>query len=297
MKKLAYISFVVLLTTSCGSDFFSTTLEVDPPEFENLMVIDGHFDNFSSFSWVRVSRTFPSIDPQNADTTLLNDAVVRLYEEGQLIKEFDNQPDDRPGFNFTSRANMDWQAGNTYKLEVEHPEYGISESTQVFPDRVPLDTVRFIENGGVDIDGYEVSRVEIEFTDPGDSENFYAVGLIFIDPVNGAYYYFDFISLDPLAEDDADYNDLLFPDQGFNGKKYQINLTTDRFNADDIKRSGYVVFKTITEDYYQYSITLRSAVEDSDFAGFSEPALVHSNFQNGLGCFTLTQIDIYPLNR
>jgi len=296
MNNIKYIILLgILVFTSCGDDFFSTTLKVDPPEFEDLMVVDGHMDNVIDESLVRVSRTFESINPERRDSTLLNDAEVRIYQGSDIVDIL--IPTVRRDVNFVSSNNIDWQPGLEYRLEVIHPKYGVQSAVQTYPSDVQVDTVRFIENGGVDIDGYEVSKIEVEFTDPGNEENYYAIGLAYFDQGRGEFYYVDFMSLDPLVEDDARYLDLLLPDKGFNGKKYQLNLTTERYNADQLKENGIVIVKGITEDYYQYNVTLRSAIEDSDFAGFSEPALVHTNFEGALGCFTLTNAEIYSLKR
>lgn len=293
ISKYWFVLGVVISVVACEGGL-TTTLDVDPPEFEDLMVVDAFFDNVVSLHSMRVGKTFSSLDRQNRDSTLLNDASASFWKNGVKLFDFTSAGLPFNNSNFVTNENLELEEGSVYEVQVEHPDYGLAKAEQRYPKALPAQILSFVKDGGVDIDGDEVSRLRIEIEDPADEENYYTIGLVTINDngdVNPVYIW----SFDPLIEDDGNYDELLLPDNAFNGKRYSLEILTNKWNADLLLERGFLVWKNVTEDFYRYNTTLRTAIEAEDFAGFTEPALIHSNFENALGCFLLSNIVAYKI--
>lgn len=294
-NKIFIIILSVLVWTSCDEDTFTTTLSVDPPDFEKLMVANCFINNLENRVLARIGRTYPVLEEVSKEEALLDSAEVEIQLNGEVILSMVMDESLEPESNYIGFLQEALIPGETYDLTVRHEEYGEATANQVMPTAVPITKVEITRDAGRDIDGFEVSSVEITFDDPVDMENYYACSVWVIDSVGQNVYPVYSQIEDPQIQYGYDENFIL-EDASFNGKTFTIRLLIDRYDYDRVKENGAVVWKNITADFYQYSASLERQSIGSDFQGFSEPTLIYSNVKNGLGCFALSHVEIVNID-
>jgi hypothetical protein len=224
--------------------------------------------------------------------------------------------DPAPAFSGYGSASEIPLPGSTYRIEVSVPGYPDVSGEAVVPAAVPvtgLDTVSVIRS---EYDwSYPSWKVTLRFSDPPDEENYYR---LVVSQVFGLYtgdrylpYSSEFpvviseyggISVesdDPIlspGEDNSIFGSgtsnifSVFSDELISGKQYGLDFYLDPFYMEfDTAYHDFMLYtirlQSITKDLYLYLMT-RSAQDEFGESPFTEPVIVHSNIDGGLGIFT-----------
>lgn len=272
-------------------DFFSTTIDVDPPEYTPQLAATAIFNSTDTTVQVYVDNSkdiFASRRFGGGGESGLDGATIEVVRGNGTISTFGSNSFEGIYQGFLSA----FEDNEEITINISHPDYETITATQKVPTKVIPTNYRYIENAGTDEYGYATSGVEITFDDPPGESNFYEVALLFkdsvlTDPINEIYeYYFNQTyntSLDPNASQGPNYSDLFVSDVGFDGDKYKLLVQFEDYG--DQSNSLVVVFNSITEARFKYAKSLRAFSDSGDFGPFGEPVTIFSNFENGLGTF------------
>lgn len=282
-------AFVLVIFSSCGEDFFETSVEIEIPDHTPTIALSGVveegaeiFETFVSFSQSKNAQS---------QLTPLNDAKVRLLKDGNLLAELTYQDSSN---NFAAALLPDdLTQGSTYKIEAEHPDYEPVFAEQSIPSAVLIDQFEYDSSGTVDQFGETADKLKITLTDRPSENNYYLATAFrkrsYFDGFDTVSYtqVIELMTLDPsivYGYSENSYVGLpMISDAAFPGKKYELI-----FNAYELylnKGDEIVVeLKTITRARYLFLLSLKGYY-DSDGNPFAEPVTVFSNIENGNGAF------------
>jgi hypothetical protein len=298
--SIIFFGLLALSLSSCTSDFFNKTIELDNTDYDKQMVIHAFLSQEDTMLLVSVTQNFGLTETvKDEDYYLPGAALAWIDGSGVTTTDF-------------SHANRDqhWKlslptlvSGQTYTLKASAGTLSPVEVQQVMPTPIQIDTIIYIEDGGISQFGDDLSRVEVIFQDPAGQKNFYAMTVqrtyfyeqpIF-DPNTGQILGYDTLSytnttyaeepVDPAAESGID-NEIIFSDDLFEGNQYRLRYSFANYNSGDQGKIT-VRFRHITEDEYLYRITESKRQASEDFP-LVEPVIVHSNVKNGIGIFGLS---------
>lgn len=277
MKKETFFSLLVsLLFIACSADFFDKPIDVDIQENESKLAPTAIFgfinelDEEDSSPKIMVSFTQSPFQNPDDELQIIENATVELAgNETTYLFEF-NEFDDF----YYPLQDIPFNTSQNYTLTISAPEKQTVIASQTVPE--PVEIIN-IENTG--------NHFLIKINDNPNTRNFYLLK---------AYKEFEegnvqSIWLEPFAtymrESSLFFSSIIFTDTTFNGEQgFNIDV---KHNEDNDNTANYkFVLYTITEDFFKYDTSIRIAeyAEDNPFV---EPVIIHSNFQNGYGIFTL----------
>lgn len=295
MKNILFFTLIFILFTSC-EDFFSTTLNVDPPPHKDQIVTSAFFSNTDTSLVALVNRSTAILENSNFDTRNLENSNVRLFTGDELLTTLPYEADQ---FQFNHReenTTVVFNPGQEYTLKVDHPDYEEASATIVVPKEIVPFRFELEEGAAVDEFGDRSDRVTVEFTDPADEENYYEVAVYSIRNFNNdAYAESHYITSLDFNLEESLYDASILSDQTFNGQDYKLQITIDRFQNEGEELQTFLVWRSVTKDYYQFARSLILQRNSEDFGPFSEPVAIKSNFEKGLGLFSINFERIYPL--
>ena len=288
------IKYFILLAiafsfTSC-ENFFETTLELDPPPFEKQLVIISHLKTGTDGLQVYVTENFGILDNEQIPT--LTDPKIEFTINGQAYNDYLRTKDDNGFLFFFDIRDVDLQPGDVCRMMVSHAGFPIATCTQTVPPRVEITDIKFVENGGLDTDGSERSKVDVTFKDPV-GKNFYEA---YIQLNNPSYNYPTYTSInEPGASESLDGYAVIFNDLSFEGTTKNLSLLIYRSSESDARNNDISLFwQSATEDYYKYVRTAK-VYYDSNDNPFATPSDVYSNVDGGLGIFYIINEDEYQV--
>ena len=209
--------------------------------------------------------------------------------------------------------------GSTYRLEVSLPGYQSVSSEAVLPTPVPiisLDTTRITYRES-DMDflwEWSEWNVSLRFRDPPGEENYYRLVLrqvsgyytgdkflpysdeypVVVDEQEVLWIQTDDPLLNPEEENSIFGSDVpnafsVFSDELISGKEYELDfILNPYFEYLDTSYHEFFQFRielqSISKDLYQYLMSYSAQWMLGDDL-FSEPVIVHSNVNGGLGIF------------
>ena len=290
MKNIKnYILLITLLIVcyGCNEDQFSQIRTIDLPTHESRLAVTSHIGHGDTLPSVFVANSLGIIEEAEYDS--IYDADVKLYKDGVLFLNFEFDPASHKYFPDASNNLPLILEDGIYQMEVSAPNYDPVTATQVLPKTASILNATYRKDA-VPTDFGEIDDLlEVKIKDDGSEENFYVFN-VFAQikyPGGGShlqhlYSYSD----DPLIEYGYDYE--ILPDQTFNGNEYLVRLVLENGWSDQQGDVEFLVIDVIsvTKDFYRYEISreVNSVAIDNPF---TEPVLVHSNFENGYGVFTI----------
>lgn len=293
--KPLYILALCFILTGC-EDFFESTIELDPPPFEEKIAIHLFGSTESPIMTASIFAHYPIEEDKTLQETSLDDAQLNFYKNGNLRGTFQLlQSGSLQNYGFDNVEDL--EEGQTYAIEVTHPDYpDVYRASQVVPFKSPLMDLGFQEEGGVDIDGDEASEVSVVFQDPADEVNYYEATILLQDDFSERYYDTYTSSTDPSASRGHLYDALVISDESFNGEKKRLNLQMYRTSEAELEGKLFVRWRNVTEDYYRFARSLNRFDEIGENP-FTSPIQIYSNIENGTGIFSLyseqiVQVDI-----
>ena len=300
-----YILLFSILASLIFSIACEKTIDIDIEDSKPKIVLNAEINPDSTIK-VHISRSRHILDIANLST--LNDAEVKLFEDetfiGNLIYDASIS---------CYCINYKPIQGKNYKFVVSHQQFETINATSQILEKIKpisIDTSRSFGQYNE-----EQINISIKFKDPANEKNYYMLklrskykaeiwdpDLITIDTIyevpdttiidisQGGYYYADAIdpmhfSSNDLNLEDGDYlRSLVIADEFFDGKEYVLKISLDAFSLPYTSDTTvvYIDFYAISQDYYKY---LRSEKKYQNSSGdpFSEPVMVFTNVENGLG--------------
>ncbi|SDI19621.1 DUF4249 domain-containing protein [Winogradskyella thalassocola] len=254
MKKLIYISFIVLLFTNCED-----VIDVDLNNAEPKLVIEASINYFKNTTGneqsIKLSLSAPffedSIPPANGATVQISDTAGNT-------------------FNFIETDNTGMYYNNTF-IPVINETYNliinyngeIYTASEILTSVVPIDYIEQNNEGGFSGEDIELKAY---YTDPSGINN---------------YYFFEFISDIPVVPSLSVYDDR-FTDG---------NEIFGFYTEEDLESGDSVTIRNygISSQFYDFMFILLQQGGDSGGGPFeTQPATVRGN------CINTTNPDNYP---
>jgi hypothetical protein len=293
MQTIKYFLLLSILAFSFSSceNFFETTLELDPPPFEKKLVLIANLKTGTEVFQVFVTENFGILDDEQIPT--LTDPKIEFTINGQLYDNYSRAKADNGFIFYFPFSNVSLQPGDVCRMMVSHEGFPIATSAQIVPPKVELTNIKYVENGGLDTEGSEKSKVDVSFSDPS-GKNFYETVIKSNNPMSWYNYYYTSLN-EPGASDGLNYYDVIFNDLAFEGKQKDLSLLIDRTFENQAREFEIaVVWRSVTEDYYKYVRTANVYYDNNDNP-FTTPADVYSNVDGGLGIFYIINETEYPI--
>ncbi len=285
MKKLIPIFIALFICSSCGEDFFETTLKVDPPPHEDQLVIHSFVKSTDSLVFVSLTKSTGILETTNYNygPIYVNDGTVELFENGTL--KYTLEPTGEEPFNYKVELNDVFGGlGNTYELKASQDTLGTATAEQTMIAPPALVSAVFDEDGGTPSDYYyESNAIDITIDDQS-GEDFYEIRLVQEDTFENVIYinnrYVESVDVNTSQGLDGS---ILVDGASFDGDSYTLELQTNTSWDPNLK----IYLRAISKDWFLYSKSLYDFRESEDFQIFAEPVTVHTNVQNGLGVFAM----------
>ncbi len=288
MKKSLIYSLLGVVFMFCAcEDFFESTVSIDPPEPEDLMFVSSTIGIGDSVIHASVTRTVSIAnlnDPINS--SILSDADVRIRKEGsgeEVVLEY-SELGQTPVFYHADIPEGFYVPGENYTFSAEHASYPRAYITESFPEKVEIAEISFEEDGGVNEEGYERSRISFSFQDP-PGKQFYEVLIIeqSLHPTHPQYNTTYSDSTDPSVSRGAIYHSNIIDDNLFDGEYKTIALRIHNQSKEEAKKRLNVRLRNVSESYYRFSKTKFARDEFGDDNPFQSPVQLYSNVNDGLG--------------
>jgi hypothetical protein len=276
---------ILLIFNSC-EDAFETTLEIDPPEVPNAMVLNSFIKESDTLAFLSVGKVQNLIE-LDASLAKVNDATVSIQNvnTGEIINA--KTLDGGLPINYSFEIPEGWVNENSeYEINVEHPDYPSLSARQVLAEEPSVVSIEYNEDGGIDQDGDDVSEIILQIEDrPG--KQYFEILLFEYYEQNGNYFLGSDINLsstDPSTIEGYNYSSLLIDDETFQDETKLLNVKFNNYFQDDTR--FYLLVRAVSEDYFRYSKTLKLE-DDSEDNPFQTPVQVYSNVDGGFGIFAL----------
>lgn len=265
------LNFIILFISIIYMSSCEDVVELDLPESDKRLVVDGWLTNLSEVQTIKLSYTGPYFE--SAPTPKVTNAVVTVYDnEGNTF----NMIEEEPGI---YKQNFIPQIGRSYTLEITTGEGEEYVSAPEVMDPVPAleqITYEFREKTAFEDEGYYVF---INLTDPEDQENYY----------RWKYYVNDILQNDPD-------NLIIERDELIDGSE----LRDIQFNYEPLEVGDKVRIEqaSISEGAYNFIIVVRDQLTSGRGTFDAPPAPVIGNVRNKnspdetvLGYFGVSDVD------
>jgi len=275
--KLSFIIILSIILYSCEK----TVDNVDVPQQEPKLVVHCYISPEDSIINAYVYLSVPIFSYYDLDNyTPVTNAIVKISDfsnEAQLLYN---------GFDrYTISANsFPILPGNNYRLSVSAPGY---TSVEGFC-KVPLymnQTLQLLSVDSVKIDDYNYEyKYKTQFIDNNGEGDFYRIAGNMV-----IVYTYDSMYADTFSNIlYPKYGQEYFSDKTKDGEKILSELNyykyyyEDKINSEEEIISLCFILLTTDEHYYKFHKSLSNYTGDDPF---SEPTIVYSNIENGLGVF------------
>lgn len=292
--KITILGIALALFSGCGPDSFSQVVEVDIPEHESRLALNARVSSLDTGITVLVAHSLGILDTSDYDFP--EDATVRLFRDGELLGgDFFFSPDKLNYF-----LTLDEPLGAApafYRMEVSAPGYEAISGEQRMPVPVPIQVLRFERDGAIDDEGRRADGIEVQFSDPGGEENYYALEFFYevssVQPGGDTLIFTNILyasTLDQIVQYGYQYEQL-FTDKSFNGSSYTVSLYLYQGGIPEgvpgarLKARLY----SLSRDAFLYDLSLRQ-YRDARDNPFAEPVTVHGNIEGGYGVFALSSV-------
>ncbi|MCA6435048.1 MAG: DUF4249 domain-containing protein [Bacteroidetes bacterium] len=273
MKYLIQFISLVILFSGCVKD-----AKVKIPKQNPFIVTHCYISPTDSIIVAKVYLSQPLYQTANANNDEpVTDAKVEIQSNTQTKQLL---------YNSTLRqyqlkaSEFNILPNSTYTLYISLPNGNNTSATTsipagyLAPTKLYLDSI--IQQGG-----WYQHRANLEFLDPPNEKNYYAI----------TWGYKELKNTDTILSEVNNSFKLLVNDSRFNGalNKETFNIYPASFDTTFIAYRIY--FLNTSYDYYEY---FNSVNRNANSSGnpFAEPALVYTNFKNGLGVFAgYTRVD------
>ena len=214
-------------------------------------------------------------------------AKMSLFRNDSFIGDIKRDITEPSGIYKTDDNLKPLTEGATYTIKVTAPNFETIEAAQKVPNYVPTKSIYINRDSYIKADGQKLSELFIEFDDPPNSEDYYAVSIVVQNTVGDFYPWSrvnnDVYAIDPLASSAFTIND-----RGFNGQKYRWRVGLAYLGLDNNNLRGlYVNFRAVSKEFEQYqrATELIQKLQENPYV---EPYTIFTNVKNGYGLFNIS---------
>ncbi|SEF70846.1 DUF4249 domain-containing protein [Algoriphagus boritolerans] len=286
MKKfIKIIAPIFFLTGTMGCEQF---LEVELPGQEPRLVINSLLENSDTIR-VYLTKSSGILEGNEYDGfDYVKDGQVFLKTEDGTKIPFGFIDNSNPfeSFAYYYLAGYDLKESEQYEILAESPEFKEISGQVQFPELTPIKELSYKNLGpNANSENSDLMEFTLKFDDL-EGRNFYELtGRIVGRSTTQAnsFYFSDLYPkpVNPAYERDSwTYDGILFNDILLNGKDSEIVFRVSIPKGFDLEVEFN--FSHVTESYYRYEETVGlQGYNRGDF--LSQPVLVYSNIQNGMG--------------
>ena len=307
MKKnnnmLKYFHFATLFLVnmfmlSCEKEFL-----LDQSVVDNRVVVNSIFNDEDVLSLTVTKNMKPQ---QNQKIIEFKNAKVSLYKNGTFVEDmvYSKDSDDELGRFYSGITPI---IGSTYKVEVETILTGKAISQSVLPPKVDIvsDSAIWVKWTTSEDSMFSIRYYfEITINDPPENNYYFitaSVPVYQVDTINNtrqfqALQYAEILSGDLPKHEIYLNNALLFKDVTFNATSKKITGTAtfnshpdpDFYDGDNSfildKSKLHIELHSLSADAYNFCSSYAKKIASQDDI-YSEPTVIYSNIENGLGVF------------
>ncbi len=298
IKDIRFFAAIIFLA-SCQK-----VVDVKVPSHQSALVINSSSEVGDTIQ-VQVSKTVSILaDKRNIDL-VLNNASVKLFENGTLVETVPFNVSEK-----TYKSSTTAQAGKDYKVIVDAPSFTSAEATSSTPVFVPIVNMSKTSNVKLDMDGNYMDELRITFKDPPGKGDYYILKYIPVFPDSFGHMqeegsvcvYTADASLESIDNEDIGQNTcmdskgLFFRDALFDGTSKELSLFVgNMYSQLKTNARGEVIYPSIElyhvpEAYFKYMKSYMFANMNNGNP-FAEPTNVYTNVVNGYGVFSILSID------
>ena len=247
--------FTAFLFNSCEKVVTNVELPQTTPKLVITSFISPNIDTLE----VYISKSKPVFESQQVNNDFITNANIIISDESASA----TIPYDAYNYRYMLPASsFQIIKGKSYKLSVSTPDGLSAEATC----SVPAFVNNSLEIYSIDsISDSDRTFIKYRFTDIAGQENYYRV----ISNIDKAMVYFDDYQIPDILISDKNTDGNTFSFQAEIGKEIPLNIIS-------------VYLLTTDKDYYNYQ---KSISNYSSGDPFSEPTLIYSNVNGGLGVF------------
>ena len=295
---LVFLSSIALV--SC-TDFFSQTIEIDPPPYTKQLSFHVNLTDQDSGVRVVLTRNFGILETvPNYNDFYVKSGSAELYKDGQKWLTLTPLSVDS-SFVLEGKLPEMLKSGSTYEIRAEHPDYSVVSAIQRMPEDFTVDSARIKRSAITGQFGDKFDLLDVFLQDQPGVRNYYEVVISTLyydtsyDPSTGNYDTIRVFEYALYPEDFSDPNVVygvkgsgLISDQFFDGQAY-------KFQAKIYAGSGSLLtvrVRNVTEEYYKWSRSYQAKYESEDNP-LVEPVSVFNNLTNGLGIFSVGREKIF----
>jgi hypothetical protein len=290
-NQLLYLLFYTMFLFSFLANYSCTReVNIDIPKHEPEPVLNCLFANDSIFK-VHLGMSSSIL---GEPLPITGGEEIKLYGNSTFIESlvWENEV-------YVSSTTA--QTNVEYQIEWENGGNKIT-SSDFTPEQSPIESASYRDSVGIDEFGDKYSECTVTFTDNPHQKNYYEISLFI-------HYTFEgenitsgtrLFSSDPIINaeglDEFEPNDLIFSDEMINGQTHELKLNYFPYRqAPDIDYSLIVRFRSVSENYYNYSKALLIHLfyqESNIWNSFGSPVPMFTNIEDGYGIFAGYSEDI-----
>jgi hypothetical protein len=275
MRKVYLILISIAFVSACIQPIDLKKL----PAYAEKTVINGSLNNliFMEFSLSKSAYAYNTSSPGK-----LKSPIVTLLEDNIPLNVLYDP------VNTKYFTNSKPKPGSTYFISV-NSENGTAIASATMPSTF-AGTSKLVINGGIDQTGIPSDLISISWNDNGSKNNYYKINFFYYSELAKTFIPFSFTTTDQvlLSNETIKTNDggYIFKDNLFNGKAIKLSAVPSFGLTSPTAPYKYLIqLNNMSEDYYKYLTTLQRFRDAQDFGTglFTEPIVVFSNINNGLG--------------
>ena len=295
-KLLVFCVISAIILSSCGED------EIEVPRNDPEIAIASFFSQDSIKVYVFKS-VYILAGYNTTEGDIYIDSAVVKFGDGLFIDTLERKEEIYYISTLPTMHKRSYyilkkflQDNKEYSITVSSPGLKTAEATTTIPRKVEIiktDTVPTIYTSMPYYfpNGIPYYICKITFKDPAHIKNYYYFEIRGVDiqayneGFKGKGTPKGFHCHDPIVEENIEWSDankILFSDELIDGKEYslEILISKETFEYDHV----FLYLHSVSKDFYLH-IKSYSQYDKAKEDEFSEPVLIYSNIQNGIGIF------------
>ncbi len=268
-KNIFYIVIIAIFLASCEK-----VVNFELPDDSDKLAVFSFISPDDSITKVYVSHLVPVVSVYKTPKAI-TDAKVTITNNN---KEYVLQYDSTYLAHIIPQSELKIKGDETYTLKVSAKGYNDASAsiTAISETNKSLEFVRFIKPVG---QYNHEAKIELKWKDNPAKKNYYVLAMNKVDTTQQQDYYDRFFNLNSM---------LFYDDAGWNGKeKYSRDFKIfdgTNYQEQDDKPEYEIALINADKHYYLYH---KKALEQDEFFDnpFTEPTIIYSNIENGVGVF------------
>ncbi len=255
---------------ACESPLDSTALTYKPRLVVNsLMTSD-------QVVWATVNSNISLVD--TIGPAPIENATVQLVDQNGNVRSM--------AFNFGQgryEANVNPKPGERYEIVANYANFPQAKGSTEVPPALNLPPSTWVDNTGVDADGFPTGTLSLKIVDSKQERNYYEITLYRYDDFIAQWFVInpDFHDAELASQSIATANGgFVISDALFNGDVKTFNFHTP-FASKGQQYKYMVEVRSLNESYFLYTQSLDQYTQASGL--FTEPVSVYTNIEGGLG--------------